>query len=360
MARVSVTTCLTYSKVEVRKALEKVLAPFGGIDAFVKKGERVLLKPNLLGASPPERGVTTHPSVVEAVAEMVRETGGNPFIGDSPAIGPFRRVASKTGMEEVARRLSIPLVELKEEREIVSPEEFLFRRITLSREALEADKVINLPKLKTHSMMALTLGVKNLFGCVPGFKKASWHLKAQKRETFATLLLEIYLHIRPALTIADGIVAMEGSGPQSGDLRPLGLLAASEDAILLDAFLSRFVGLPPQRLPTLQAAKRKGIRHWEKDFSVIGGDPPPPVVLRIPPSANIGWGLPGLLKKPLRQFLLPRPRVLQDLCKRCGLCAEVCPPKAIRVEEKVKVNEGLCIRCYCCQEVCPEGAIQLR
>ncbi len=359
MAKVSVTTCPTYSKGEVRKALEEILAPLGGIDAFVKKGERVLLKPNLLSASPPSKGVTTHPSVVEAVGEMVREAGGDPFIGDSPAIGPFRRVISKTGMEEVARRLSIPLVELKEEREVVSPEGFLFRRITLSREALEADKVINLPKLKTHSMMALTLGVKNLFGCVPGLKKASWHLKAQQREAFATLLLEIYLRIRPALTIVDGIVAMEGNGPQSGDLRPLGLLAASEDAILLDAFLSRFVGLPPQRLPTLQAARRKGIRHWEEEFPVVG-DPPPPVIFRIPPSADIGWGLPSLLKKPLRRLFLPRPRVLQDLCKRCGLCAEVCPPKAIRVEDKVKVNEGLCIRCYCCQEVCPEGAIQLR
>lgn len=350
-------SCGSYRQDEVRRAVELALEPLGGIEAFVKPGERVLLKPNLLYASAPDRAVTTHPALVQAVAELVVEAGARPILGDSPAIGPWRVVLMRTGMGHVVRKVGVEVADFSRPKRVRGPEGFPFRVLELAEAVLEIDRVINLPKLKTHSMTLMTLAVKNLFGCVPGMRKAGWHLKAgTDRGFFATLLLEICLLVKPSLTVMDAIVAMEGDGPSKGTPRPLGVVLASADPLALDRAVMEALGMAPELLPTLQVASERGLLpevQWATEpFSVPD--------FRLPKTADLTWGLPGFVKGPIRRGLLPKPRVDRDRCSGCGRCAEICPPGVVQMAEGFpRVDYDGCIRCYCCQEVCPQGAIEI-
>ena len=222
---VSLTKVPDYDRGKMGEALERLLEPLGGMAAFVLPGERVLLKPNMLYGKAPECAVTTHPEVLRAVIDLVKNAGGVPLVGDSPGFGDIRKVAEKSGLLQVCTDTGAELVEFAEAVEVAGTG--LFKRLELARPYLEADRVINLPKLKTHEMMTMTCAVKNLFGAVVGHAKAGWHLKAgADREMFARMLLEIYLLRKPDLTIVDAITAMEGNGPGSGDPVHVGLLLA--------------------------------------------------------------------------------------------------------------------------------------
>lgn len=331
----------------------------------MRRGDKVLLKPNLLSAKHPSRGVTTHPAVVKAVAQLVQEAGGIPAIGDSPAVGSLRRVATQAGITEIADELGCPLVEFKEVAQVRTGKDYTFRRIELARAVLEADVVINIPKVKTHSMTLLTLGVKNIFGCIPGMRKAHWHLKAGiDHSYFAGMLAELCQMVKPALTIADGIVAMEGEGPGNGDVRPLGLIVAGVNPFSLDTIICQIVGVSPEDVPTIQAARQRGLEETTlKKINVLGHPVQGLKVapFRLPASFDLQWNLPGFVKRPLKNIFIPKPKIKEDLCRVCGACAEVCPPQAISLRDnKIRIDYRKCIRCYCCQEVCPEGAVRLQ
>ncbi|MCX8012254.1 MAG: DUF362 domain-containing protein, partial [Desulfobacterota bacterium] len=264
LSTVALVRCQSYNEEEVKIAIKYALEHFGGIKSFVKSGVKVLLKPNLLCARSPEKCVTTHPAIVSVVARMVLEAGGKPFIGDSPAIGPFKWVAAKSGLEEVARKLNIELIELTNPIYITPPPESKFKKILIAKQAIEADLVINLPKLKTHSQMMLTLGVKNLFGTIVAQRKAEWHFFAgMNRDTFASLLLDIYLIIKPALTILDGVWGMEGYGPSNGIPRKVGLLAVATDAVALDTSICYLLGGDFGSFPLYREARDRNIGETE-------------------------------------------------------------------------------------------------
>lgn len=364
-ARVSIAQCSDYAYPQVLTRVRDALRPLGGMEAFVGRGDRVLLKPNLLLAKHPDRCVTTHPAVVKAVAQLVQEAGGIPAIGDSPAVGSLRRVATEAGVREVADELGCPLVEFKEATLVKAGEGYTFRRFELAKAVLEADVVINLPKVKTHSMMLLTLGVKNTFGCIPGMRKAHWHLKAGiDHSYFAGMLAELCQIVKPALTIADGIMAMEGEGPGNGDPRPLGLILAGGNPFALDTIICQIIGVPPEQVPTIQAARQRGFAETNpKHIEILGQriEDVRVAPFRLPARFDVQWNLPGFVKRPLKNIFIPKPIVKGDLCKVCGACAEVCPPQAISLSDKeVLIDYRKCIRCYCCQEVCPEGAVRLQ
>ncbi|MBD0269256.1 MAG: DUF362 domain-containing protein, partial [Cyanobacteria bacterium Co-bin8] len=226
--QVSLTRAQTYDPNELRQHLEAVLAPLGGMAAFVKPGDQVLLKPNLLTGSRPTKECTTRPELVYCVAQMVQAVGGKPFLGDSPAFGSARGVAKANGLLPWAEKIGLPIVDLQGQRYSTTSSDFGHLRI--SKEAMEADVVINLPKVKSHVQLTLTLGVKNLFGCVPGKMKAWWHMEAGKDvQRFGTMLVETARLISPDLTILDGIIGHEGNGPSGGEPRLLGILGASAD-----------------------------------------------------------------------------------------------------------------------------------
>jgi len=360
-ATVSIVRCETYHEEEVLRGLRRSIDLLGGIEIFVKRGDRVLLKPNLLYGKAPEKAVTTHPSVVRGMIKIVREAGGVPLIGDSPGMESLGRAAEKAGIKRVADETGCPLVEF--DRPIVPSERRgrRFNQLEVDRSVLEADVVINLPKWKTHGQVLLTLGVKNLFGCIPGPRKALWHLKAgQDQKLFARMLIDVYLTVRPALTILDGIVGMDGNGPGSGRPFPLGLLLGARDPLHLDQIVCDLLGIRRELLPTNRVAFESGIGMNE--IEVVGENVEEVKIsgFQLPPLSDLGWSLPGFLKRALRKALTGRPVIDEEVCQICGRCEEICPPKALTQKGHLALDEQKCIRCFCCQEICPEGAISIK
>ena len=359
---VSIVKCPNYDENKVLSGLRRSIDLIGGIQTFVKKGHHVLLKPNLLYGKSPEKAVTTHPAIVKGVIEIVREAGGVPFIGDSPSIGSLMKAAEKAGIKAVADEMKCPLVEFN--RPVLPPngKGKIFKQLEIDQTVLEADVIINLPKWKTHVQMLLTLGVKNLFGCIPGPRKALWHLKAgEDRKTFAQILVDLYQVIQPSLTLLDGIVGMEGNGPNSGRPIPLGLILASGDSLSLDQIVCDLLGISRKSLLTNRVAFEQGLG---KDKIDVVGERVEDVKIsnfQFPTLSQPDWNLPGFLTKALKNAFTSRPVIEEEICKACDRCEEICPPKALdRKGKDLIFDYEQCIRCFCCLEVCPEGAISIK
>jgi len=323
----------------------------------IRRGSSVLVKPNFLAPAPPDRAVITHPLIIRAVVEYVLELGGRPLVADSPAMGSFDRVMREGGVAEALKGLPVECRPFKESTLVdVGPP---FNRIEIAAEAMSADVVINLPKLKTHTQMLLTLGVKNMFGCIVGTRKPEWHFRAGiDQEKFAELLVRICAAVRPRVTLLDGVLAMEGPGPgKGGTPRAIGVIMASTDAVSLDVAVCRMLGLRGDDLLTNRIAARAGLLP---DDIAIDGELPPVRDLRLPTMTPLVFG-PRLLHRFMRKHLVQRPVCDPELCLQCGECWKYCPAKAISRETRgLHFDYDACIRCYCCVEVCPHGAIAAR
>jgi uncharacterized protein (DUF362 family)/ferredoxin len=359
---VSLAKVPDYGRGKMGAALERLLEPLGGMVAFVRPGERVLLKPNMLYGKAPDCAVTTHPEVLRAAIELVQNAGGVPLVGDSPGFGDLRKVAEKSGLLQVCADTGAELVEFAEAVEVAGTG--LFKRLELARPYLEADRVINLPKLKTHEMMTMTCAVKNLFGAVVGHAKAGWHLKAgADREMFARMLLEIYLLRKPDLTIVDAITAMEGNGPGSGDPRQVGLLMAGINPVAVDVIAAEIAGIPKKLLYVEATARKLGLDGADRNSIKTVGlplDEARVAPFRLAPISDVQFGLPPFLKNRLRHYLTTRPCAIPEKCRLCGICVNACPPRAIEIKNgKLVFDYHRCIRCFCCRELCPEGALDV-
>jgi len=324
-------------------------------DLSIRSQTTVLIKPNLLLPTQPERAVLTHRNIVRAVVEYVLDMGGRPQISDSPAMGPFDRIVSMGGYAEALKGLNVKCKPFKQTAKLDI--DMPFGTIDLARDAVEADVIINLAKLKTHSQMYLTLGVKNMFGCVVGLMKPEWHLRAGiDRDKFARLLVQVCHTLAPALTLVDGVLAMEGQGPgKSGIPRELGVVVGSRSAFAADRAICKFLGIEPEALATNRAAAQLGLvdesLYIAGDFHMVHN-------FKFPDLGPLTFG-PGALQRLARKHLLQKPVVDDRLCGVCSKCWEYCPARAIlRDQRKIRIDYDRCIRCYCCQEVCPEGAIK--
>lgn len=305
--QVSLTRAQNYDLNELRKHLEQVLEPLGGITSFVKPGDRVLLKPNLLTGSRPTKECTTRPELVYCVAQMVQAAGGKPFLGDSPAFGSALGVAKANGLLPLAQKIGLPIVELHGHRYETHQEDFDHLRI--SKEAMEADVVINLPKVKSHVQLTVTLGVKNLFGCVPGKMKAWWHMEAGKDSArFGSMLVETARMIDPNLTILDGIIGHEGNGPSGGEPKLLGILGASADVFALDRAMVDILGVDPVRVPTVAQSLRLGLcpeRVEDITFPLLGPDDLRVTDWKLPDRLMpIDFGAPRVLKSTFKHLYI--------------------------------------------------------
>jgi len=363
--KVSIVTCADYRPERVYRQLKEGLDLLGGIGAFISKGERVLLKPNFLIGRAPEKCVNTHPELVRAVAQLVLEASATPVIGDSPQMGSALKVAEQCGVAAVARELGIEIVEF-EPVEVKHPAGKFFKRFTLGKAVLEADSIINLPKLKTHGLTFLTAAVKNLFGCVPGARKAQWHVRTahEGNEHFSRMLLDLAALINPPLSIVDGIDAMEGKGPGFGTPRHLGLIIAGTDAVAVDAVVTEVLGTHPEHFPTLQTALLEG--YGTPDIGAIDllgegitevavDDFIFPPLIRPPSTAR------KLLMSILKGPLTTKPFIDKKQCQQCGNCFKACPLRCITEGvDGFSINAGECIQCLCCMEVCPNGAVDLK
>jgi len=361
-ARVSLTRCGDYASDKMYEAVKKSVDELGGIDRFVKKGNHVLLKPNLLISSPADKHVNTHPEIVRAVIKMVKKAGGKPIVGDSPAIGSALKVASKCGIANVASEERVEVVNFNRPVDVDNPSGIQYKKFKLDQAVLDADVIINLPKLKTHGQMTLTLGVKNLFGVVPGTRKSQWHLAAgTDRLHFARMLVDLYRKVSPQLTIMDGIMGMEGNGPQNGNPKKMGLVMSSEDAAALDAVICEIVGLSRDRMPTTLAAEEMGVGQTHLDKITIAGESIENSRIGsfiFPKATDLMSLFPVIVREPLRDWLTTRPVLNPKKCEMCLVCVKNCPAKAISPhKDSLRFDLKQCIRCFCCQEMCPEGAI---
>jgi len=358
-----------------------VLAPLGGMSSFVEPGERIALKPNLLMAAAPDRAITTHPAVIEAVAEEVREAGAEPFLLESPGAGtPYserflRRVYQATGVSEISSRTGLELSYDTRAEAVSHPEGRLIKRMELLSPALEADGLISIPKLKTHNLMAFTGAVKNLFGLIPGYSKPGYHAKLADKERFADMLLDINTRLPARLSVMDAITALEGEGPGSGgDARFFGSLLASDDPVALDAIACVVAGIDPEVVPTLAVARER--RMWTgdaRDIKVEGDSVEGCSVkgFRLPERMMRGPGLDPerlgtrLVGQFVKGALNSRPRPKVGRCTACEVCVASCPSGAVSVVKQrsgaglAQVDDERCILCYCCHELCPEAAIDL-
>lgn len=303
---VSLIRARSYKLSSLRSSLETLLEPLGGISAYVRPGDRVLLKPNFLTASRPNKECITRKEIVYCVARLVKEAGGNPFIGDSPAFGSAMGVAKANGYLPLIEELDLPIVDFH--GQLYPTDSGNFDRLRLSKEAMEADVVINLPKVKSHAQLTLTLGVKNLFGCVPGKMKAWWHMEAGKdADRFGEMLVETARAIAPDLTIVDGIIGHEGNGPSGGEPRDLGILGASADVFALDRAIVDILQVDPAIVPTIAAQIRLGLGS---DLSAIDFPLNSPSELTISdwklPEAlmPIDFGLPRVLRSTFKHLYI--------------------------------------------------------
>ncbi|MCR4818861.1 MAG: DUF362 domain-containing protein [Fretibacterium sp.] len=350
-----------YELSAIESTINRAFDFFGGGKRFIAPGNKVLLKVNLVAGHKTERRVTTDPSVVEAVARLALDCGGHPVIADSPGIDSFNRAAEKTGFMDVARRLGIPCVELDDP--VALPPGESFHKIEVGRLVREADVILNLPKMKTHGQMLLTLGVKNLFGCVVGRAKATWHYNVGlDRERFASLLLDIYKGVAPAFTLLDGVIGMDGDGPTSGQPFPYGMIAAAEDALTLDFWLCRMLGVTLEDFPLWRAARQRGLPECEMKDDAIAGDFAKDYHfsgVRVPATQSLRL-IPRLpfVGPLIERAMTSRPVHIPERCIGCGRCQEVCAAGALKHSGgNLRFDYNKCIRCYCCQEMCPVQAI---
>lgn len=322
-------------------------------------GRRVLLKPNCLAGLPPERGVTTHPSLVAALVRALRRRGARVATGDNPGArdyGSSRRCFELAGLLEAADGT---FVDLGGRTAIVDLRSRVAERAVVAAEVLDADYVVTVPKMKTHCLTLLTGAVKNHYGILAGAEKARLHYAARTPGRFAELLVDVYAVRPPDLAVMDAVTAMEGDGPTHGDLREVGLVIASDDPVAVDAVAARIAGVPPQRVAHLRVAAARGLGAIGEEGIRVDGEARPVPGFRTPSTFRAGVlaALSGLLVF----NLLHRSRLRVDVrkCHRCGACERACPSGAMgRRGEEYAIDASRCHHCYCCSELCPAGAVQ--
>jgi len=335
--------------------LDSLLTPLGRLNKYIKKGQRILLKVNLLNASVPSKAVVTNPLLVKKTAEAVLKTGGIPYIGDSPS-GQFtkrrlKKVYEKGGLTEISRELGIELNYDLASKKVPIPYGKRLKKTPICNFILKADKIIALPKIKTHSYMIMTLATKIMYGAIPGLIKAKYHSLYIKRASFSDMLLDILSVVKPDLIIMDGITGMQGQGPASGIPVNLGVLLAAENPISMDIAVCRMLNIEPVGIPVLKRAKVRGLWPKEIKYPQLTPDDVKYTEFILPSTAE--YLLTG--KKTPQQS-----PIITTKCNSCGLCKEICPKNAIAIATKgAKINYSKCIKCYCCHEVCPENAIEL-
>jgi uncharacterized protein (DUF362 family)/NAD-dependent dihydropyrimidine dehydrogenase PreA subunit len=367
--QVTITRCRTYDLKEVRAAVVASLEPLGGIEKFVGMGQRVLVKPNLLSSRAPEAAVTTHPAVVQAVVEQVQKAGGVAIIGDSPGgrnVGSsYERLLNRTGMMGVVEATGCEWVSFDDSViDVQAPNAKSFKRFTVGKAVTDVDRVIVLPKLKTHQLTYYTGAVKIVYGYIPGLLKAEYHLHTgTDAETFSDLLLDLHGALPPTLAIMDAVVGMEGQGPSNGNPRDIGLILASENCHALDLVACSIIGFDPMAVPTVRKAGERGVGPRNLGEVLISGEPIADVRVKdfAKPRTMLLARVPPSLVHAIGYLFGSRPEIYPGRCISCGKCAEGCPPKAIKfIKGHLPViRYRHCIRCYCCQELCPQGAVEV-
>jgi len=363
-AKVSIVRAYDYDYAEIYAAMEKAIELLGGLAKIVPPGSKVFVKINHLSPpSPAERGIVTHPVFVEVVLDLLKKVSADITVGDDIQSGTGDGF-KVSGFRQMCQRIGVRLTNFKETGfvEIVCGGHFL-EKVYLSKISLDADVIINLPKLKTHSLCVFTGGVKNMYGTIPIGLRKKFHAEYIRNENFSQVLTDIFSVVRPQLTIMDGIIAMEGEGPAAGKLRRLGVILASQDTVAVDAVVAKIIGVNPMDIYTIRYSDERGLGVGNlQNIKVVGESIDSVTVpdFKLPASVvdtltrRVPRGLPRFI---LRQLSI-KPNVIERLCTGCAECEKICPVGAISVSSKMaKIDHGICIECMCCHEVCRFNAI---
>ncbi|MEM4724502.1 MAG: DUF362 domain-containing protein, partial [Candidatus Hadarchaeum sp.] len=342
MSRVYVAKCPSYSQQDIESALHGSLQALPETQGLIKPGQKVILKANLLQAQPPEKAITTHPSLVAAVAKWVRKLGAVPIIADSPGPGmlfnprALHRLYQVTGMTAAAEESGAVLNYDVSTMRVSCPEGRAVQTLDAMKVVVEADAIISLPKLKTHDLMLFTGGIKNLFGTVPGMVKSSYHARFPSVERFSAMLIDILSYYKPVLTVMDAVVGMEGDGPSAGNPRPIGVLLTSTDAVAVDIVATSIVGIPPPIVPTVASAMRRGLTTGRLEDIEVVGTPIEAVKVqgfKLPRTAGQHLRMiPRFVPAWITEQLLAKPQA-GPKCTACGTCVENCPVQAITIAD---------------------------
>lgn len=369
MSRVVLVRCDSYDCAKVKEAVKKGVDLLGGVEKFAKRGEKILLKVNLLVGDSPDKCVNTHPSVFRAVGELFKAAGAQVWYGDSPGFGSTLGAAKKAELTGPAQEAGLELKEFQQGKEVFFAEGKQNKKFIIAKAVLDSDGVVSLPKLKTHGFEKFTGCIKNQFGCIPGLLKGEFHVKVPDANDFARMLVDLDSFVRPRLYIMDGITAMEGNGPRGGSPKQMNVLLFSEDPVALDATVCRMINLDPNLVPTVKYGTESGRGVSAQGAIELAGDAFDQFrsdSFDIDRSPLKPYKPRGVLKF-FSNALVAKPVINKRKCTKCGTCIKVCPanPKAVDWVngDKSRPPEHrytICIRCYCCQELCPEKAIDLR
>jgi uncharacterized protein (DUF362 family)/Pyruvate/2-oxoacid:ferredoxin oxidoreductase delta subunit len=365
-SKVALIRCDTYDDDKVYEAIRSGLDLLGGITQFAKSGERIVLKPNVLIGSKPEKSVTTHPAVFKAVGRLLREAGASVSYGDSPSFGKCEPNMRKSGLKQVGDELGLSLADFDSGRSVGHKDALLVKSFVIANGVLDADGLVSLPKLKTHPLPRFTGAVKNQFGCIPGLLKGQYHVKLPDPYDFCTMLVDLNTLVKPRLCVMDGIMAMEGNGPRGGKPKKMSVLLLSSDPIAIDATACRIINLDPEAVPTSKAGEKARLGTYHSENIEIAGENIESFldrsfeVIRTPPTPCTRSQVRNFVKNRICE----KPVIDEGKCNKCGVCVKMCPvePKAVDWHTGDKSRSPTykydrCIRCFCCQENCPEGAV---
>ena len=421
-SKVIVLSCDSYEEERIYTLLKRGLKELGGVGALINKEEKILLKPNLLKKAEVEKAVITHPVVVGAFARILREEGyENIVLADSCGHGTTKQVIQGTGMDTYLEKYQIPAIDYTKGVHVENPDGVQAKEFILPKELLEADCVISLSKMKTHALERITGAVKNSYGFIYGKNKAIGHTKYPSADSFARMLIDLNQYVKPRLYIMDGITAMEGNGPGSGDPTAMNVILMSTDPVALDSVFARLVYLKPEMVPTNYHGEKMGLGNCKEanievvvvkensqisverdvgneeqknnkitvakkqcenadisadenqnDINISCNIIPMEVLIeqygnshfnvdRTKVRSNIWTKLAKVLN-----IFQKKPYIEPDKCVRCGICVNSCPVPGKAVDFRNGKNHPpvydykKCIRCFCCQEMCPKKAIKVK
>jgi uncharacterized protein (DUF362 family) len=342
---------------DVRQAIDRAFEIF----PLNLKSKKVLIKPNVLRASAANEAIVTNPAVLRAVVERVESMKpASIIVGDNPGVfsyGANEESFRKTGLMAASGGYYKNIG--TDARKIDFNAEYM-PTVSLSRAVLEADMVISLPKFKTHGLTVMTGAIKNSYGFLPGAQKARLHKAAGSPERFHEMIVDVFRLRVPDLFIVDAVVGMEGNGPASSELRDIGLILASDNAVAIDAVIATMMGCDPAKLGFLRKARSLGLGEFDLDTIDIIGQFKRLLDFKLPPLGGEAILQNEAIQEVLHRPTLLRPTVDAALCSGCGACIDQCPVSALSMNgDEPDADPEICIRCFCCQEICPEKAMAL-
>ena len=364
MTGVSIVKCENYEHKRVKNAILRSLELIGGIERIIKPGDSVLLKVNVIIGYPPERAATTHPAVVGAMTEIVREAGGIPWVGDSSgAHGYTAQSLELSGIKKACEEYGGKLINFESTGTYaVNVNGRVLTALNIAKPVIDCDVLVSLPKMKTHQLTKYTGAVKNFFGIIPGSGKAAIHRQAPTEESLSHAVVDIYSALEPGLAVMDGVVGMEGEGATNGTPVEPGVILASTDCVALDAVASEIMGFSHSDILTTCIAHERGLGVGELEKIDVLGEKITDVKLDFEKSKYLYYKLPVFLGKWVFKYTenVSKVEISPEECKRCGICFGNCPASAITLDSHPHIDQKKCIKCYCCHELCRNGAVKLK